>query len=75
MYPTMLIVGSLLLIGTIVFLVRRFAIIPHTPTPTLSNPPSRFLLAKSEISRVAVDVSNLPLAHSKPAFRFSKLLP
>jgi len=51
MYPTMLIVGSLLLIGTIVFLVRRF------------------LLAKSEISRVAVDVSNLPLAHSKPAFR------
>jgi len=51
MYPTMLIIGSLLLIGTIVFLVRRF------------------ILAKSEKSRVAVDVSNLPMAHSKPAFR------
>merc|ERR1719225_2078957 len=49
MYPTMLVVGSLLLLSTIVFLVRRF------------------LLAKSEKSRVAaVDVANMPMAHSKP---------
>ena len=46
---------------------------PSEIEPTLTMPSSRFLLAKSGTSRVAVDVSNLPMAHSKPAFRFAQL--